>query len=197
LVLGALLLARVAARWPYAAVALLLLCTAYGAGQVMATYWNDGGTHVAFAIAAIAAANTALARLKFLRWLLPAGFAAAAIVATILATRDPVAYYAEGLRVNGRTTGVYAWIARSRPPAVGGWGLRAGIVNVLDPAARAIDLPDATPCLTAERERVLMLAIAEDDRPDAFNADRLRAARACRGRERYDDGIAVAVSPSG
>ena len=197
LVLGALLLARIAARWPYAAVAVLLLATAYGASQVMATYWNDGGTHVALAIAAIAAANTALARLKFLRWLLPAGFAAAAIVATVLATRDPVAYYAEGLRVNGRTTGVYAWIARTRPPAVGGWGLRAGIVNVLDPAARAIDLPDATPCLTAQRERVLMLAIAEDDRPGAFNADRLRAARACRGRERYDDGIAVAVSPSG
>ena len=98
-----------------------------------------------------------------------AGFAAAAIVAAMLAMRDPVAYYAQGLRVSGRSTGVYAWMARTQPPAVGAWGLRAGIVNVLDPAARAIDVPDESACIVAARQRVLLIAIAEDDRPLDFN----------------------------
>ena len=196
LALGALLLARIAARWPRAAFVLLLLCTAFGASEILATYWNDGGTRVALAIAALAAGNAAFARMKGVRAALPAGFAIAVVVATILAARFPVDYYADGLRVNGRATGAYGWIARAQPPAVGGWGLRAGIVNVLDPAARVLDLPEATPCLTAERERVLIVAVAEDDRADDLNASRLRAARACGGRVRYDDGIAIAVSPS-
>ena len=195
LVAGALLLARVAVRRPDAALVLLLVCAAYGSGQILSTYWNDGGTRFALAVAAIAVANTALAYFKRLHWLLPAGFAAAAIVATMLAMRDPVAYYADGLRVNGRETGVYAWIARVQPQAVGAWGLRAGIVNVLDPSARAIDLPEETPCLTAAQQHVLIVALAEGDRTDAFNAQRLRAARGCATQIRYGDGIAVAVSP--
>lgn len=195
LALGALLLARIAVPWPRIAFVLLLLCTAFGVSEILATYWNDGGTHVAIGIAALAVGNAALARMKRARWALPAGFAIAAIVATILAARYPVDYYADGLRVDGRTSGVYGWIARTQPAAVGGWGLRAGIVNVLDPAARVLDLPDATACVTATRQRVLMIAIAEDDRPADFNASRLQAARACSPHERYDDGIAVAVSP--
>lgn len=196
LALGALLLARLAARVPRVALALLLLCTAFGAGQILVTYWNDGGTRLAAVIAALAVANAALARRKRARWMLPAGLAAAAIAAAMLAARNPADYYADGVRVDGRTSGVYAWIARTQPAAVGGWGLRAGIVNVLDPAARALDLPDDSPCLTAARQRVLMIAIAEDDRTSGFNAGRLRAARACAPHVRYDDGIAVAVFPS-
>lgn len=196
LAVGALLLARIAVRAPYVALALLLLCTAFGAGQIVDTYWNDGGTHLALAIAALAAGNAALARMKRMRWLLPAGFAAAAIAAAMLAQRMPADYYADGVRVDGRTTGVYAWIAHAKPAAVGGWGLRAGIVNVLDPAARVLDLPDASPCRTAAAQRVLMIALAETDRPPDFNAHRLGVARACAARVRYDDGIAVAAAVS-
>ena len=53
LALGALLLARIAVPWPRIAFVLLLLCTAFGVSEILATYWNDGGTHVALGIAAL------------------------------------------------------------------------------------------------------------------------------------------------
>ena len=64
LALGALLLARIAVPWPRIAFVLLLLCTAFGVSEILATYWNDGGTHVAIGIAALAVGNAALARMK-------------------------------------------------------------------------------------------------------------------------------------
>jgi hypothetical protein len=129
-------------------------------------------------------------------WPAAGAMVAIAAAAEFLAASHPVDFFTDALRVGGRSTGFYAWIARRRPAAVGGWGLALGTVNVLAPSTRTIDLPDADPCAFARRERVALVAIAQDDRSLQFNARRLAAARRC-GAVRYDDGIAVVVAPAG
>lgn len=191
LALGGLLLARPARRAPVVAGWLFALCAAVGCSAILATYWNDGGTRSALAIALLTVANVALAGKLRVRWPLPAGFGLAVVATTALAMRHPVDYYADAMRVDGRASGVYAWIARAQPPALGGWGLRLGIVNVLAPQTRTLDLPDATACAAASQQRVLLAAVAQNDRPPALNARRLRDARACARTLRYDDGLAV------
>jgi hypothetical protein len=193
LALGALLLVRVARRAPLISSALLLLCAALGAATILATYWNDGGTRSALAIAALAVANVAIRRVSNVRWPIPAGFAFAIVAAAYLAARHPVDYYTDALRIDGKPTGVYEWIARTQPSAVGGSGLRIGVVNVLAPAARALDLSDAATCATAQQQHVTIVAVAESDRSPAFDAQRLRDARTCALPVRYDDGLAVAA----
>ncbi|MGA8574821.1 MAG: hypothetical protein WB609_03920, partial [Candidatus Cybelea sp.] len=121
-------------------------------------------------------------------------FAAAVVVSAHLAARHPLDYYADSLRVGGTSPGVYGWIAAAHPPAIGGWGLRLGVVNVLSPQTRTIDLPDADACAQARRAAVLLVAVAQSDRSFEANAQRLRAARAC-GASLYADAIAVAAQP--
>lgn len=188
---GALLLARPACRAPLIAAVLLLLSAIFGAASILTIFWNDGGTHVALAIAVLAAAVVFAQRASGWRWLPAGGFALAVALATHLAARHPLDYYVDALRVDGKAPGVYGWMQRTQPPAVGGWGLRLGVVNVLDPAARTLDLPDETPCATALQQRVPIVAVAENDRPAAFNAQRLSVARACAEPVRYEDGLAV------
>jgi hypothetical protein len=191
LALGAFLLARVARRAPLISSVLLLLCAALGTATILLTYWNDGGTRFALAVAVLAVANVALTA-KF-RWPIPAGFAVAVALAASLAARQPVAYYTDALRIDGKPTGVYEWIARTQPATVGGSGLRIGVVNVLAPHARAIDLPDTAWCATALQQHVSIVAVAESDRPPAFNVQRLRDARTCAPPVRFNDGLAVAA----
>jgi hypothetical protein len=188
--LGALLLTPWAARLPRVAAALLILSAAFGAGAVLAVYWNDAPTRIAIPFALIAAGNVALARRLRAPWQIPAGLGIAVAVTWVLAARYPLAYYTDALRVDGRATGAYAWIARTQPRAIGGWGLKLGAVNALAPAARAVDLPEGDPCAAARANGVLLVAVAESTRSPAFNAARLKAARAC-GRIRFDDGLAV------
>ena len=75
--------------------------------------------------------------------------------------RQPVDYYADALRVGGKASGVYDWIATTRPAAIGGWGLRLGTVNVLSPSTRTIDLSDVAPCAQARDNGTLLVAVAE------------------------------------
>ena len=172
-----------------------MLCAAFGTATILATYWNDGGTRSALAIAALTVANVALARVWKVQWTIPAGFAIAVALAARLAARHPVDYYTDALRIDGKPTGVYAWIARTQPAAVGGSGLRIGVVNVLAPHARALDLPDTAPCAAALQQRVMVVAVAETDRAQTFDAARLRQARTCAQPVRFDDGLAVVAGP--
>jgi hypothetical protein len=129
-------------------------------------------------------------------WPIAAGLIAIGIAGEFLAGSHPVDFYADALRVDGRSTRFYAWIQASHPTAIGGWGLALGAVNVLAPQTRTVEIPDVGACAFARTQHLLLAAIAENDRTPQFNAARLREAREC-GAVRYDDGISVVVSPTG
>jgi hypothetical protein len=191
---GALLLLRPALRVPYVAYVLLLASSVFGVWSVLGIYWNDAPTQTALLVALVAVGAVLLARRLRASWPSLAAFAIAVVVSASLATRHTADFYADALRSGARDSGVYAWLERTQPAAVGGWGLRLGAVNVLSPRTRTIDLTDTQPCQQARANGVMLVAIGESDRPAAVNAARLAAARAC-GRVAYDDGSAVATIP--
>jgi hypothetical protein len=194
IVVGALLLTRAANRIPLVATALLGASALFGAASILGVFYNDAPTLVAPAVALLAIGAIALARAARTPWPIPAGMAIVAIVASLLAASHPVDFYTDALRVNGRTTGLYDWISKRRPAAIGGLGIALGAVNVLSPRTRSLELIDRGACPLAAQRRLLLVAIAEDGRPSPFNARRLRAARAC-GAVLYDDGLAVVSAP--
>ncbi len=63
IVAGAVVLARPAQRAGIVATLLLLASTLFGVANLLGIFWNDGGTHVALVVAAIAAATAAIAGL--------------------------------------------------------------------------------------------------------------------------------------
>jgi hypothetical protein len=191
---GAVILGRAACRISAIATALLLASTLVGIWYVLAIFWNDGGTHIAIAFAAVAVAVAATAHLRRIAWPNAVAFGLGVIAAAHLAARHPLDYYADALRVGGRSPGLYRWIKAARPPAIGGWGLRLGVVNVLSPATRTVDLSDSMPCAQARRDGVLLVAVAQSDLPRAANGQRLGRARAC-GHPLYADAIAVVAQP--
>ena len=95
-------------------------------------------------------------------------------------------YYADTYAVAGNRTALFAWIARTQPSSAGGWGLRVGVVDVLDPHARTLDLPESHPCAAARASNVALVALAEADRSPWYNEQRLRVARACGSVAFYD-----------
>ncbi len=191
---GALVLAPYAKRITTLATVLLLASTAYGIWYVLAIFWNDGGTHVAIAFALLAAAVAGVARIRRIAWANAAGFAFAVIATAYLAARHPLDYYADALRVGATPPGIYRWIATTRPPAIGGWGLRLGVVNVLSPRTRTLDLPDRDACAQARRESAALVAVEQNDLSPSENAARLAAARDC-GVTLFADATAVATRP--
>jgi hypothetical protein len=193
--LGALLLLRPAMRLPPFAAGLFLGSAVIGAGDMLALYWADAPTRSAVAVAALAVGLTALAARRRTPLPLVAGFIVAAAVAAWLAASNPVPFYADALQIGGQRSGLYAWIHRTRPQAVGGNALRLGTVNVLSPGTRTVDLPDDGTCAAASAQRVLLVAVAQNGPSTVPNAARLNAARAC-GRVLYDDGLAVVVRPA-
>ncbi|HEV3090693.1 MAG TPA: hypothetical protein VGX91_04520 [Candidatus Cybelea sp.] len=190
---GTLLLARPAARAPALAVALLIASTLYGVWYVLAIFWNDGSTHVA-PVVALLAAGIAAATYRRTAWPLALALGASVVVATHLAARHALDYYDDALSVDGVQPGIYRWIASKHPPAIGGEGLRLGVVNVLSPSTRTRDLLDAGACATAHRSGTLLVAVAQNDLPPGANARRLTEARAC-GQTLYSDAIGVVVLP--
>jgi len=192
--IGAVLLAPPARRFAGVATVLLLASTLYGVWYVLAIFWNDGGTHSALAFAALAVAIAATGHVRRIAWPNAIAFGLAVVAAVHLAARDPLDYYADALRVGAAKPGVYAWLERTRPAAIGGWGLRLGVVNVLAPSARTLDLPDAAPCARARSAGALLVAVAQSDRSPAENAERLQRARAC-GRALFSDATGVVVEP--
>ncbi|HYL28130.1 MAG TPA: hypothetical protein VEW74_09885 [Candidatus Nitrosotalea sp.] len=190
---GAIILAYPAQRASVIATALLALSTLFGAWCVLAIFWNDGGTHVAIVFALLTVALAALVRLRAL-WPCAIALCLAVIATTHLASRHPLDYYNDSLRVGNVSPGIYRWIATQRPPAIGGWGLRLGVVNVLSPPTRTLDLSDAQPCAQARRESVLMVAVAQNDLAPDVNRTRLQRTRAC-GPALYEDPIAIVAQP--
>jgi hypothetical protein len=191
---GAIVLAPYARRIGALATALLFASTAYGIWYVLAIFWNDGGTHVAVAFAILAAAVAAVAHVRRLPVANAAAFAFAVIATVHLAARHPLDYYTDALRAGPSPPGIYRWIALTQPPAIGGWGLRLGAVNVLSPRTRTIDLPDRDACIRARRERAVLVAVAQNDLGPSENAQRLSAAHRC-GAILYADPTAVAAAP--
>ncbi|MGB6601404.1 MAG: hypothetical protein WBE77_10030 [Candidatus Cybelea sp.] len=193
---GAVILTAFARRNAVTGAALLAASSLFGVGYVLAIFWNDAPTRVAPIVALAGIGAVAWARALRRGWPVALAFIAIAVAADLLAGSHPVDFYADALRVNGRATTFYSWVERSRPTAIGAVGLALGTVNVLSPQTRTVEIPDASSCAHAREQGVLLVAIGENDRTDAFNRARLRAARAC-GVTRYDDGIAVVVAPSG
>jgi hypothetical protein len=161
---------------------------------VLALFWNDGSTHVALAVATLGVAIAAMANLTRLRFVTAVAFLAGIVLATHLAARHPVDYYNDSLSVGGTPPGVYRWIARTQPAAIGGWGLRAGVINVLSPRTQTLDLADTGACAQAHAHAALLVAVAQNDLPSEANAQRLRTARGC-GRILYEDAIGVVTRP--
>jgi hypothetical protein len=192
---GVLLLMRFARPRPVVAMTLLAASAIYGAGSMLAVFWNDAPTRTAPLVALLAVGAIALGRQKRAPWPAGIGFAAAAFAANWLAASHPVDFYSDALRVDDRSTGLYAWIREHRPPAIGGWGLALGTVNILSPQSRTVALLEPDACATARREALLLVAVAERDRTPESNRARLAAARACGGVV-FDDGLAVVALPS-
>jgi hypothetical protein len=195
IVAGALLLTRPARAMPSVAVVLLAASALFGAGSILAVFWNDAPTRSAALVALLAIAAVAVSRRTQTPWPTVVGFAAAVSTAGWLAASHPLDFYTAALRVDGRSTGIYAWLHERRPPAVGGWGLALGAVNVLTPRTRTVALLDADACATARRDALLLVAVAEQDAAPESNRARLNAARAC-GSVLYDDGIAIVALPA-
>ncbi len=192
--LGALLLVPAARRISTAATALALASTLFGIWSIASVFWNDGSTHVALVVAALAAAAAAASRWRPPAWGWAIAIALSVVATSHIAARHPVDYYSDALRVDSATPGIYRWIASERPRTLGGWGLRLGVVNVLSPATRTRDLPDDAACAQARTNGVLLAAVAESDRDAALNADRIARARAC-GRALYADATGVIADP--
>ncbi len=191
---GALLIAPLVRRFGIIATVLLWISTLYGCWFVLAIFWNDGSTHTALALAALAVGVVAIANLPRLRFVTAVAFLAAVVLATHLAARHPLDYYNDSLSVGGTSPGVYRWLERTHPAEIGGWGLRAGVINVLSPNTQTLDLADTDACTQARAHGALLVAVAQNDVPPEANAQRLRTARTC-GSILYEDGIGVVTRP--
>jgi hypothetical protein len=189
---GALILAPSLLRFPRIALRLLLFAILGEALQLLLIYWNDRVTLAALVAAIAVPLAVAYARNAKARIPLAAAAAVAIVITTLLAMRTSTRFYADALAVRGERSGVYAWLSRTQPPRVAGWGLRIGTVAVLSPRTLAVDVPDADPCGHAQQAGALLVAVAESTRPDSFNAARLHAAALC-GTVLYRDPIAVVI----
>ncbi len=191
---GAAILAPPARRLAGIATALLIASVLYGLWIVFAIFWNDGLTRIALPVALLAVALAAAAHRRRIVWPYAVAFGITVVATSYLGARHPLDYYADALRVGTTSPGIYRWIAAHRPPALGGQGMRLGVVNVVSPSTRTLDLSDAGACEQARRNGSLLAAVAENDLPAEANAQRMRAARGC-GAVLYDDGIGVIVQP--
>jgi hypothetical protein len=178
------------ARFATASLVVAALSCAFGIVSTLMIYWNDGGTRSALAVAPLALLLAYVSQRRHTVWPCAAGFAIAIVAASWLAARHPVDYYADAYAVGGKPSQVFAWIARTQPRTIGGWGLRIGVADVLAPSARTLDLSESAPCAAARTNGATLIALAESDRSPWYNEQRLRIARAC-GHVRFDDGIAV------
>lgn len=192
--LGGLLLAIPAMRAPRVATTLLLLSALAAAALIISIFANDSPTLSAIAVAAIALAIAAIPQLRAQQWIVTTTVAAAILISTHWAQRNAIDYYNDALQVNGKKPQVYAWIAQTAPPAIAGWGMPVGVINVLSPSTRTIDALDATPCETARTTNALLVTVAESKHTQQENARRLNLTRAC-GTILFDDGIAVVSKP--
>jgi hypothetical protein len=163
----------------------------YGMWRILAVFWNDGSTHAAIPLALAGVAAVALAWRQRAAWPALVAACCGVVLSTHLAGRHAIDYYNDALTVDGTAPGIYRYLATARPQAIGGVGLRLGVVNVLSPRTYTRDLLDDGACDAARRSNVQLIAVAQSDLPAQTNDARLAAARACLP-VFYSDAIGVA-----
>ena len=166
---GTVILARPARGVAGVATALLLASALFGVWHLLAIFWNDGGTHVALPSRAHRRAAVAAAHRRARRVAAARRVGAAVVLATHLAARHPLDYYDDALRVAARRRASIAGSSGKPAASLADSGLRLGVVNVLSPATRTLDLPDAGACQRAAG-MLLLVAVAESDLPVRSNA---------------------------
>lgn len=191
---GALILAPYTGRLAKLSLALLLLAVLGEWLRLLGIFRSDLPAMVGVVAAIIVPIIVAYARRAGARSLLAGATGVAIFCTALVASRHTVDFYTDALTVYGHRTGVYAWIARKRPPRIAGWGLWGGTVAVLSPQTLAVDVPDEHACSHARAAAAILVAVAETTRSVEANAARLTAARQC-GKLLYLDGFAVAVRP--
>jgi hypothetical protein len=188
---GTIVLARSLRRIEAVATIALASSAAFGIWRVLAVFWNDGSTHAAIPLALMGAAAVAFAYRQQAVWPALVATFAGIVLSTHLAARHPVDYYNDALGVNGTSPGIYRFIVAERPRAIGGVGLRLGVINVLSPHTYTRDLLDQGACDASRRFGLQLVAVAQSDLPPQVNNARLTAARAC-APVWYTDAIGVA-----
>jgi hypothetical protein len=179
------------ARFSIVTLVVSALSCIFGVTTTLEIYWNDGGTRTALAIGPFAALAAYVSQRTKTIAVCAVAFALSVVAASSLAARHPVDYYTDTYVIAGKPSRLFAWIARTQPASAGGWGVRVGVVDVLAPHARTLDLPESHPCAAARASGVALVALSEPERSPWFNEQRLRLARAC-GNVTFDDGLAVA-----
>jgi len=110
------------------------------------------------------------------------------------ASQPSAQYYADALAVNGTDSGVFAWIARTKPARVAVLGFPPGTVAQLSPDSWLVETTDDFACATARAGGAVLISTSEPTRSPQWNARRLAIVLEC-GRVVYSDGIATAVVP--
>ncbi len=192
--IGAVLLAQHLQPLRKLALWLLLAGTVAEAAGVLTIFANDRVALFALPVALAVPLAVALARRSNTRWSLVLAGAAVVIVTSLVAARTTTRFYADAFAVRGVRSGVYAWLARTRPPRVAAWGLRAGTVAVLSPRSIAVDVPDADACGHARIAHAVLVALAEPTHSQRFDRLRIHDAALC-GSVLYRDPIAIVVDP--
>lgn len=188
---GAIVLAQPLRRVAIVTGAIFAISAAYGMWRILSVFWNDGSTHAAIPLALAGTAAVVLAFRVRAAWPALAVTLCGIVLSTHLAGRHAIDYYNDALTVNGTPPGIYRYIATSQPRAIGGIGLRLGVVNVLSPRTYTRDLLDDGACGAARRSNLQLVAVAQSDLPPHINQARLAAARACVP-VFYSDAIGVA-----
>jgi hypothetical protein len=170
------------------------LLAAYGTGTVLKIFWNDGTTHRVAIVALVAVAICYFAEKFRTRAAIGIGFAVAVAAAASLAGSHPEGYFVDATANGGERTEVFSWIAAHGVDRIGVLGLRAGVLNVLDPDANVIDLSNETPCRDASASQSVALDFS-DHHHDAVDAARLHMIEAC-GTTQYADKLATIVIPN-
>ncbi|MGR4064612.1 MAG: hypothetical protein ACLQPV_04115, partial [Vulcanimicrobiaceae bacterium] len=189
---GVLVVAPYARRFEIASLTALALCIVYGCFQIAAIFWNDQTTRLAIAVALLCGAAAYVTR-RF-PWALGAVATLGLLFATWHAGLPPAQYYADALSVNGTGSGVFAWIARTKPPRVAVLGFPPGTIATLSPDSWFVETTDTDACDTARSAGAVLVAMTEPTRSAQEAAQRMARTRAC-GSVVYRDGLATAVAP--
>jgi hypothetical protein len=163
----------------------------FGIWRIVALFWNDGSTRAAIPLALAGVAAVTWTYRRRTPWPAVAATFCGIVLSTQLAARHPIDFYNDALRVYGIRPGIYRYIADAQPSAIGGVGLRLGVVNVLAPGIFTRDLLDDGACDSARRSHLLLVAVAQSDIPPRMNEARLAMARACIP-VAYSDAIGIA-----
>jgi hypothetical protein len=192
---GALAAATLMARTSAAAAIAAFLIAAWGALNVLGIFWNDGYTHWALLIAAIAIFAS-----LFVRSTRGISVAFAALLILVVgrwgASSRAQGFYADWMRdPSGKSTGLFAWISTHRPVRVVAENVRTGAVLMMSPNSHVVDAAFGTGCEDARRGHAVLLAGSNEITSGPQLAQIFGDARAC-GSVLYEDGSAIVVQPS-